>query len=402
VEIGGEAMSAVEDDHEGLRPEPPTTYYEGVVELPGYGDAPNRCRPMKPVGFCDHGHTVLGRSSCGTRYCPDHWRDWCEDAVVNMVAQLAAYRYAQPMGTKKRLCHVVASPPQDRRYSARSMWDTRSEAYEALEAAGVRGGATVTHPFRTNDRGDQLYQMAKEKGDLDEDTGKWRFLREVSDDFEDLTRYIEAEPHYHALAAVEDVQSENAPEGWIVERIRTFDAFHPKDEEAYRDMASAAYYTLTHGANQEGRSTTTYFGDVHSFTPSEELTTKMWKRIQIEAEKAVKEVEEEEVEAEDEAVSAGPEECPHDECEATVHDVYYLKEYLDDDDWVASVRATVDGLDRLRRLRGVLYWWDEGADRPPPGALTSEARMREWLEEKGDLLTPGFQQVGLETAIMGG
>jgi hypothetical protein len=223
----------------------------------------------------------------------------------------------------------------------------------------------------------------------------------VSDDFEDMTRYIEAEPHYHALAAVEDVDGEAAPDGWLVKRIRTFDAFHPRDQKAYKDMAATAYYVLTHGADQQGRSTTTYFGDVHSFTPSEELTATMWDRIQMEAEKAVKEVEPEEPE-EGEAISAGPEECPRDGCEASVHDVYYLREYLDDDDWVASVRAHHDGRERLKQLRGVLYWWDEGADRPPPGTRSSEPRMREWLEEKGELLTADFRQVGLQTAIMSG
>jgi hypothetical protein len=311
------------------------------------------------------------------------------------------------MGAEKRLCHVVASPPQDRRYSARSMWETRSEAYEALQEAGVRGGATVTHPYRTNERGDGLYQTAKEKGDLEDGTGKWRFLRECADDFEDLTRYIEAEPHYHALAAVKDVDGEAAPDGWVVKRIRTFDAFHPRDEEAYRDMARTAYYTLTHGANQEGRSTTTYFGEVHSFTPSEELTTAMWERIQIEAEKAVKEIEEEEIEEEGEAISAGPEECPHEECEAPVHDVYYLPEYLEDEDWVASVREQYNGPKRLARLRGMRAWWDGVSDRPPPSTQTSEEKMREWLARTGAGLKPGepsqskpTKQTSLETAVM--
>ena len=390
-------MTAVATDHENLRPEPPTTYYEGVVELPGYGEPPDRCRAMKPVGFCDHGHVVLGRSSCGTRYCPDHWRDWLEDAVVNMVAQLAAYRYAQPMGSEKRLSHVVASPPQDRRYSARQMWETRREAYDALEAAGVRGGVTVTHPYRTNERGDNLYGTAKENGDLEEGTGKWRFLRETTDGFEDLSRYITAEPHYHALAAGEDIDGSAAPDGWVVENIRSFEAFHPRDSKAYEDMVATAYYVLTHGASQEGRSTTTYFGEVHSFTPSEELTATMWDRIQWEAEKAVKE---EEPEESGEGVSAGPETCPVDGCDAPVHDVFYLRDYLDDDDWLASVRAARDGRERVQQLRGLLYWWIEGGDRPPPSARTSEPRLREWLEDKGDLIGPEPQQVGLRKAVM--
>jgi hypothetical protein len=167
-------------------------------------------------------------------------------------------------------------------------------------------------------------------------------------------------------------------------------------------MVATAYYTLTHAADQEGRQTTTYYGDLApaSFSPEEELTAVVWDRIQMEAEKAVKEYEPE-IEEEGEAISAGPEECPRDGCEAAVHDVFYLREYLDDDDWVAAVRSHRDGRERLRRLRGVLYWWDEGSDRPPPGVVGRESALRDWLVEKGDLLTPEARQVGLQTAIMG-
>ncbi|MFC7078291.1 hypothetical protein, partial [Haloarcula halophila] len=147
----------VSAERENIRPEPPTTYYDGAVKLPGYGESPDRCRPLTPVGFCEEGHTILGRSSCGTRYCPDHWRDWNEEAVINAVARLAAYRHAVD-GAEKRLSHIVASPPQDRRYSKRAMWETRSEAYEVLKDAGVRGGMAVTHPYRTNERGDTLFE----------------------------------------------------------------------------------------------------------------------------------------------------------------------------------------------------------------------------------------------------
>jgi len=171
-------MSVASEDHGKLREGTPKTYYEDVVRLPGYGEAPNRCRPMKPVGFCEEGHTLLGRSSCGTRYCPDHWRDWIEDAVVNLVARLGAYREAQD-GWGKRMCHVVASPPQDRRYSVQQMWDARSDAYDALEAAGVRGGASITHPYRTTPEADRLYQQSEES---EEGVGKWRFFRDLAGD----------------------------------------------------------------------------------------------------------------------------------------------------------------------------------------------------------------------------
>jgi hypothetical protein len=333
------------------------------------------------VGFCDHGHVLLGKSSCGTRYCPDHWRDWIENAVVNMVARLAAYRHVQEMGPEKRLSHVVASPPQDRRYSSRAFWETRSEAYEALKAAGVRAGAVVAHPYRLNERGENLYSMAAGHGDLDDDTGKWRFLRDTTDGFEDLSRYIEASPHYHALAAGEDIQGGDAPEGWVVERIRTFDGFHPRDTECYRDMAATAYYTLTHTGEQDGRTSTTYFGDLApaSFNPEEELTASMWNTIQREAEKAVKTTREEGGEGGGEDT----EECPHEGCEAAVRPLCDLSAALDDDDFTAGLSRQ-----QAARLRGVLVWFQGRCDRPPPSVVTSEKMMRNWLEDLGKTHTP--------------
>ena len=316
-------------DHGKLREETPTTYYEEVVRLPGYGDAPNRCRPMKPVGFCEDGHTILGRSSCGTRYCPDHWRDWLEDAVISLVERLAAYREAQD-GWGKRMCHVVASPPPRTRWGVRDLWERRRDAYEALEAAGVRGGAAITHPYRTTREADRLYKQHAENVENSE-TGKWRFFRDLAadlpgDDWEELKKYTEASPHYHTLAAVEDVDSSAAPDGWVVENIRSFDRFEYDDSESYEDMVRTAYYVLTHGAVQDGRATSTYFGEINPnvFDPEEELTAAKWSRIQMEAERAVKGVAEEQ-EEEDEAVAHGPEECPRDGCEACVIDVYHRR-----------------------------------------------------------------------------
>lgn len=374
---------------ERLREDTPTTYYESVVRVPGFGDAPNRCRGLSPVGFCEHGHPVLGRSSCGTRGCPDHWRDWNEDAVVSMVARLAAYRWATD-GAEQALSHAVASPPQDRRYSVRQMWETRSEAYEAFEEAGASGGVAVTHPYRTNERGDAVYATAKEAGAVEDGVGRWRFLRELVEDWEELTEYVEASPHYHALVPTNYLDGEAAPEGWMVKNIRTVKGFHHlRDTEAYRAMVAPAYYILTHGAVQEGRQTVTYFGDVHpaSFDPAEELTAAEWDRIQREAEKAVKTEP-----GEEGAGASEPEECPHDECEAPVLDLVHLADYLDDEDWVADLISRSRGRQRWLRLRGLLLWWEDGGDRPPPAIRSSESRLADWMEDKGRMVTPDLQQ----------
>jgi len=399
-------VTGVGTDHEPVRPEPPTTYYDGAVRVPGFGEPPERCRGLTPVGFCDHGHTVLGRSSCGTRYCSDHWRDWCEDAVISMVARMAAYREATE-GAERPVSHAVASPPQDRRYSGREMWETRSEAYDALRATGVDGGPVVTHPYRTNERANNLYETAVEQGDVDEDTGRWRFLRETADNWEGMSRYVEAAPHYHVpIAPRRYVEGEAAPDGWVVKRVRKLRAFDLRDTESYRDMAASAYYVLTHTADQEGRQSTTWFGDVHpsSFDPEEELTAAKWSRIQMEAEKAVRE-EPGEADQDGSGHRHGPEECPRDGCEAAVLDAMYLDEYLNDEEWVEAVRDRPGGRRRLAVLRGARAWWSNRTDPPPARARDDRKGMREWLKHRGQQWRsadsrerPG--QATLSTAVM--
>ena len=380
-------------DHGRIRSGTPTTYYDGQVRIPGYGDAPERCRDYKPVGFCEHGHTILGRSSCGTRYCPDHWRDWCEEAVINMVARLGAYREAQD-GWDKRMVHAVASPPQDRRYSRRELWDTRSDAYDAFEAAGGRGGAVITHPYRTTEEANALYASSDAR---EEGVGKWRWLRDLAgdlpgDDWGELEEFVEPSPHYHALLAVEDLDGSAAPSGWVVKNIRSFEPFQYDDAESYEDMVAAAYYVLTHGAVQQDRTTLTYFGAVHpnAFDPAEALTLTKWRRIQMEAERAVK-GHEEEIE-ESRGCGGGPEECPHEDCEAVVLDMMHLPDRLDDDEWVSKVRVLKGGRRRLKRLRGALAYWEGRTDRPPPSARVSETLYLEWLERRGRSLTPEPRQ----------
>lgn len=384
-------------DHEHLRPEPPTTYYGDLIRTPGYGDAPDRCRDLKPVGFCDHGHAVLGRSSCGTRRCPDHWRDWIEEATINVVARLAAYREAVD-GAEARCHHIAASPPQDRRYSVERFWETRSEAYDALEAAGVAGGAAIPHAYRTNERADALFETAVQQGEVDEGTGRWRFLRDATDGWEDLTRYIEPSPHYHGLATGEDIDGEAVPDGWVVTRIRTVDRFHAYDSESYRDMASVVYYVLTHAAVQQGRQAVTYFGDVHpaAFDPEEELTAARWDRIQAEAEAAVRNRPGEEPATASGAGTCEVRECPREGCDAGVHDLAYIDQFMRDDEWVEAVRRSSGGWKRWLRLRGLRAFVNGETDRPPPAARSSSERFREWLEDRGRALTPGPRSVGLD------
>jgi len=372
-------LSAGADASQDVRPPAAdSAFYEEVVKLPGYREPPNRCRALDPVGHCRDGHPVLGRSSCGTRYCPDHWPDWLTDAAEKLVARLAAYREAHE-GAERRMLHLMASPDQDRRWSARALWDARSDAYEALEAAGARGGATFTHAYRTSDEGERLYGRVVEHGDVDADRGRWSLLREVADDWEEMQRFTEPAPHYHSLAPAVDVDGSRAPDGWVVKNIRSLSRFHRTDTECYRDMAAAVVYVLSHAADQKGRQTTTYFGELHPsvFDPEEELTAAAWDRIQREAAKAVGS------EPSEEGAGGDEETCPVEECEAVVQDLRGLYDRLQDEEWLEHLRSFADGGARVAQMRGLLAYSEGRTDRPPPSARTSEDEMRRWLQRHG-------------------
>jgi hypothetical protein len=373
-------MSASADARRDVRPPAAEgAYYDEVVRLPGFRTPPNRCRALEPVGFCRDGHAQLGRSSCETRYCPDHWPGWLTGAAEKIVARLAAYREAHE-GAERRMLHLVASPDQDRRWSVRDLWETRRDAYDALEAAGARGGATIVHPYRTSEEGERLYARAVEHGSVDEDRGKWSLLREAADGWEEMTRFAEPAPHYHSLAAAVDVDGSRAPDGWVVENVRSMSRFHRTDPECYRDMAAAVVYILSHAADQQGRQTTTYFGEIHPsvFDPEEELTAAAWDRIQREAANAVGADPEEGAGA-----GSAEEECRREECEAIVEELQYLRERLADEEWLEHLRGFADGGGRVATMRGLLAYVDGRTDRPPPSARTSKERMSNWLKRHG-------------------
>ena len=370
-------------------PEPDTTYYGTTVRIPGVGEPPNRCRGLSPVGFCEDGHVALGRSSCDTRYCPDHYLGWVRDGTVAAVTRLAAFREAAE-GWGKRLVHVVASPTEDR-VSTDRFWSLRSDAQEAVRAAGARGGYCIAHPYRTSDAADELFRTAVQEGNLDENTGRWTFLRRLAgDDWGKWEGLIEPGPHYHFLAAVEDFDPEAVPDGWVVKNVRSFSRFEKRDTESYEDMARAAWYLRTHGAAEEFRQTATWFGEIHpsTFDPAEELTATGWERIQREAAEAVGVPLEEMRDAEG---GDGTERtCEVEDCEAVLHEIEELPTYTADASWMRSIPPK-----RRHRIRAVEIWVFEETVIPPPAVRSSEERTREWLLETGRQYISQSKQSGL-------
>jgi len=376
------------DSVESELPTPESAYYGETVRIPGMGDAPNRCRGLTPVGFCESGHVHLGRSSCDTRYCPDHWRGWVRDGTVSAVARLGAYREAAS-GWGKRLLHVVASPEVDR-VSTERFWSLRSDAQDAVKAAGGRGGYMVAHPYRTSDFADEMFATAVEHGNWDARRGRWSFLRDWADsnDWADWEELVEAGPHYHALVACEDFDPEAVPDGWVVKNIRSFSRFEKRDLEGFEDMARAAWYLRTHGAAQQGRQTATWFGEMHpaAFDPEEELTKTGWHFMEERAAEAVGLEPEEMLGGDGEEPEVR---CAIDGCESVVHDLEELRTWLSDSSWIASLPQK-----RIHRLRAVEMWVFEETQIPPPSIRGDEVRVRQWLLETGRMFTAD-RQAGL-------
>lgn len=368
-------MSAVPD----VRPSESASrsYYEDELRFPGYGTAPERCRGLQPVGFCrDRGHLVLGRSSCETRRCPDDWRDWLENAVVSAVARLAAYRHVAD-GWEKRLVHAAVSAPQNRRYTTERFWEARSESVDVAKEVGIRGGMLIPHPYRSTDAGEEFFETVVEHGDWDESRGKWALFRREADDWGEMQEYIEAAPHFHVLGPAEDVTGEAARGNWVGNNIRSFERFQIDEMDGYRDMASGAYYVLTHGSVMQGRNTISWFGELHgsTFKPEEELSAEEWSEIQRRAELAVKTREDDEGGGIVEEWHADLE-CPDDDCLSEVVPIERLHEYLARSDWMVSL-----GREQRRILRGVASW--VGGDRPPPRVRGSKDALLSYLAELG-------------------
>jgi hypothetical protein len=381
------ALSTV-DRFEEDAPKPDAAYYDATVRIPGVGDPPNRCRGLSPVGFCEDGHVALGRSSCDTRYCPDHYLGWVRDGTVGAVERLAAFREAAE-GWGKRLLHIVVSPTEDR-VSTERFWSLRSEAQDVVQAVGARGGYCIAHPYRTSDAAERLFRTAVQDGDLDERTGRWTFLRRLAGgDWDRWESFVEPGPHYHFLAACEDFDPDAIPDGWVVKNVRSFSRFERQDRESYEDMARAAWYLRTHGAAEEFRQTATWFGEMHpaSFDPAEELTAVAWDRIQREAAEAVG-VPIEEMRDRD---GDGERTCEVEDCEAVLHDIEDLQTFTADASWMRSIPPK-----RRHRIRAVEIWVFEETVIPPPAVRSSEARVREWLLETGRQYISQSRQVGLK------
>jgi hypothetical protein len=403
-------------------------YISDIIRMPGFWEADDSCEHLKPVAFCESGHIQLrGAEPCNTRKCPFHWGNWRKEAAKSVIARLAAYRYAQggPFDPGRRLLHLVDSPPQDQRWTLERFWQNRSN-YEPVQQMGARGAVTIPHTYGTSELGDEIFEAAVSQGYWEPEDGKWKLLRESSEDWEQMKELVEVRPHNHHLAAAEEFDSEKAEDGRVSKNIRSLAPFyidgeevpaearvdengriHPEEEvvrRGYEDMARLVMYLLSHSAVQLGegdltaRQTVTYWGEVHpnSFDPEEELMAEEWNTIQKNAAAAVG--AEWEPEQKEEDLTGVPDSCSVDGCEEPVHGLHELDDFLARPEWIEDL-----DYEQACEVYGLHIFLDDGLSpggqmnhlpRPPPGGfernanapkdvLTDGAAFREWLRRLG-------------------
>lgn len=355
-------------------------YGEREWLLPGLGDEGAGCGEWAPREFCDAaGHVQLGQHLCGRRSCPRCWNgQWARPRTVSVVQRLAAARYAEPDGIRRRAVHVIVSPAEGSVVSIEDFYRARRKAIDRAKEHGVRGGLIVPHGYRVTDDAKAEFRALLDAGewDLEADGGIWRWVRENRRDWRDQTYWS---PHFHVLGLAVDVDAGDGAGGWVVKNVKRGDRhslkpFRLTDESGYEDMAAAARYLLSHATYEAdgSRQVVTWFGALHAtnFDPEEALSAGAWEAIKRTAEEVVGG----RADRGDGADSEEPETCPVDGCEGVLHPIWEAGEFL-----------TVRGEDLPRSNEHTLaraHEWACGDREPPPGLKhpRTEQQAREALD----------------------
>jgi hypothetical protein len=323
-----------------------------ALSIPGMEDRPEGCGDWAPLEFCaECGDPRMIQKRCGRRVCPDCWYGWVQNAAEGIVSRLAAARLAEPDGVGRRAVHAVISPPEGECSTLAQQERARRRAYRLAEEHGIRGGVVVPHGYRLT------VEAREEFGEQEEYGDPWLWLRdEYGEEYREKVYYS---PHFHVLGLSRGVKASSPGEddGWVVKRVRSFNAVRGAGRLApYEDMAYAALYVLSHVTFDpaQQKPATYWYGDLstQTFDPEEAHSAGLWSAIERRAEEAV--IGETPGETE-------PAECENDGCEGHTVSMRKVGRYLSRLDW----RESIDD-EKEERLRAARDWLVDNRH-PPPG-----------------------------------
>jgi hypothetical protein len=334
--------------------------------LPGYGEKGPKCEEWYAEAVCDEcGHLQLGTHNCGRRSCSNCWGIWAREAGVRATERLQSFREVQPKDYRRQAAHAVVSPPEGEVMNEREFYDGRSRAADIAREKGFRGFAVIPHPWRVREEAKRAYRIE------DPDVGLWVWLRRELPESK-LREMIYWSPHYHVVGATTaEMEPGDESDEWLYEFIRSFGRYESKhDTESHEEVYGAFRYLLSHtGFPEEStKQSVTWYGDLANAVFVEEAAQDY--QIQKPSE-GVRSVIRREIEAiagptdgdESDGEAAGGEdgdevgECPEEDCDGLLIDVFDVEAYL---------RHNEPPPDAAERMK-IAMEWRLGRREPPPG-----------------------------------
>lgn len=336
----------------------------GDWELPGMGESASGCGEWQAYGFCDAElHLQLRPHACRRRECPQCWsKHWGGPRTVNVVSRLAGARHNATETAGKRCVHVAVSPPEPPN-TIEAFYRMRTRANDIAKEHGIRGGVVVAHGYRPTK---ETLERFDESGT---DLALWWWIRENDAPWKEQVYWY---PHYHVIGLADPSSKDpdtgkpghiepgelERDDGWVFENIRSLDRFEGvTDKNGMEDMIRVCRYLLSHATfpANENRQSVTWFGALHgtNFSPKDELSPGAWSAIQRLAEELVG------AGVDRDSGREGEEECSHEDCEGTVHDIWGARDYLE----MSGHAHSREARDRLL----VAYEYTTGQAKPPPG-----------------------------------
>jgi hypothetical protein len=330
--------------------------------LPGMGESGPRCGEWYPESVCSEcGHVDMMTHSCGRRTCSECWGMWAKEAAVRATERVQAWRYTQPDNHHRQVAHAVVSPEEGDVMNEREFFDGKSKAAEVAKEKGFRGFTIIAHPFRATEAAKAAYRAE------DPDYGLWVWLR---NDVENLREWVYWSPHYHIIGATsKDMEPAKDSDEWVYRFFRSVEAFDGiRDKESHKDLYGLFRYLLSHTGYPEGstRQVTTWYGSLANSVFVEEATEEWQHQKPSEGVMSALEREIEEVAGvslEEDGDGGSPEEgdelgeCPEEECDGLLIDVWDVRAFLNHNEVSAEVA------DRMMAARE----WRLGERLPPPG-----------------------------------
>lgn len=349
-------------------------YGDRAWTVPGMGEQPASCGRYFPREFCNTcGEPHFGASRCLNRSCPDCWWKWSRDGAARITRRIGAYRHVQRAAAGKRTVHVQVSPPPGTVQSIDECYRAFQEGYKIAREHGVLGGAAIFHAYRVEAHAKDSFRTAKEEGQIEAQTGIWRWIRENDVHWRDQVYWS---PHIHVIG-VADPESKDPEtgrgghiipgddlddDGWVFTNIRSLDRFQLNQREGYDDMIGLARYLLSHASfeAEESKQAVRWFGSLSpsSFSPEDALTVTAYRRLEEQIEELIGSRFDEDGELVDEDEE---DVCRRDECGGELLPIWEAGVALQEQRFCKMI-----GRDQERRLVAAFKWM-LGERKPPPG-----------------------------------